>query len=63
MAELEEYLRGSGEERATRIGDSDRTYRECPSPRASAEDDEPQPAQSGFLALEPADAEVNFELR
>jgi len=55
-AEFEEYLRGLGENAplALAIPTEDT---ESILPESTAEEDEPQPAQSGFLALQPADAE------
>ena len=54
-AEFEDYLRGLGEGAALALAipteHTESIYAE------GAEDEEPQPAQSGFLALQPADAE------
>src|ERR1017187_8105863 len=56
-AEFEEYLRGVGESAPLALAipteHTDGVYTES----AAGEDEEPQPAQSGFLALQPADAE------
>jgi len=55
-AEFEEYLRGLGENAPLALAiptdDTESIFTE-----STAEEDEPQPAQSGFLALQPADAE------
>src|ERR1700726_2117138 len=55
-AEFEEYLRGLGENALLALAipteDTESIFTE-----RTAEEDEPQPAQSGFLALQPADAE------
>jgi DNA polymerase I len=55
-ADFEEYLRGLGEgvpfALAIPTEHTDSTYSQ-----SAAEDDEPEPAQSGFLALQPADDE------
>jgi DNA polymerase-1 len=55
-AEFEEYLTGLGENAPLALAipteDTESIHIE-----SAAEDDEPQPAQSGFLALQPADAE------
>ncbi len=54
-AEFEEYLRGLGENAPLALAipteDTESIFTE-----STAEEDEPQPAQSGFLALQPADA-------
>jgi DNA polymerase I len=59
-AEFEEYLRGLGENASLALAipteDSESIFTE-----STAEEDEPQPAQSGFLALQPADAEDQSE--
>jgi DNA polymerase I len=55
-AEFEEYLRGLGENAPLALAipteDTESIFTE-----STAEEDEPQPAQTGFLALQPADAE------
>ncbi len=55
-AEFEEYLRALGENASLALAipaeDTESIFTE-----STAEEDEPQPAQSGFLALQPADAE------
>src|SRR6202140_1650142 len=59
-AEFEEYLRGLGENAPLALAipteDTESIFTE-----STAEEDEPQPAQSGFLALQPADAEDQSE--
>jgi DNA polymerase-1 len=59
-AEFEEYLRGLGENAPLALAipteDTESIFTE-----SAAEEDEPQPAQSGFLALQPADAEDQSE--
>src|SRR5207302_10965121 len=59
-AEFEEYLRGFGKNAplvlAIPTEDTESLVTE-----STAEENEPQPAQSGFLALQPADAEDQSE--
>ncbi len=61
-ADFEEYLKGLGEgvplALAIPTEHTDATYSE-----SAAESDEPEPAQSGFLALQPADDEESIEHR
>jgi DNA polymerase I len=55
-AEFDEYLKGLGDSAALALAiDLERT--ESVDAENAAEEAEPQPAQSGFLALQPADAE------
>src|SRR5208282_249999 len=60
-AEFDEYLQGLGENVPLALAipteDSERVYTE-----SVAEEEEPQPAQSGFLALQPADSDAPSEV-
>ena len=60
-AEFEEYLRGLEEDTPLALAiateNTESLYTE-----SAAEEDEPQPAQSGFLALQPADADGQTEV-
>ena len=56
-AEFDEYLTSLDENAPLASGNSDREHGRAIRYRSAAEEDEPQPAQSGFLALQPADAE------
>ncbi len=55
-AEFEEYLRGLGEGAPLALA-IPTEHTQGNDTEGTAEEDEPQPAQSGFLALQPADAE------
>ena len=61
-AEFEEYLRGLGEGVPLTLAIATE-HSESISSEAAAEEDEPQLAQSGFLALQPADAGDHIEER
>ncbi|MGB9202558.1 MAG: DNA polymerase I [Terriglobales bacterium] len=56
QAEFEEYLRGLGENAPLALA-IQTEHSESMNTGGNAEEDEPQPAQSGFLALQPADAQ------
>ncbi len=56
QAEFEEYLRGLGENAPLALA-IQTGHSESMNTEGNTEEDEPQPAQSGFLALHPADAE------
>jgi len=56
-AEFEEYLRGLGESVPLALAIPTEHTESIYTESAAGEDEEPQPAQSGFLALQPNDAE------
>src|ERR1019366_3024060 len=56
-AEFEDYLRGLGESVPLALAIPTEHTESIYTESAAGEDEEPQPAQSGFLALQPADAE------
>jgi DNA polymerase-1 len=56
-AEFEEYLRGLGEGAPLALAIPTEHTESIYTESIAGEDEEPQPAQSGFLALQPADAE------
>jgi DNA polymerase I len=59
-AGFEEYLRGLGDGSPLALA-IPTEHTESTSSEAAADEDEPQPAQSGFLALQPADAVDHIE--
>jgi len=60
-AEFEEYLRGLGENVPLALA-IPTEHREDVYAESAAEEDEPQPAQSGLLALQPADSDGQSEV-
>jgi len=60
--EFEEYLRGLGEGTPLALAIATE-HTESLYTESAAEEDEPQPAQSGFLALQPADADGQSEVQ